>query len=72
MWPARKPAVLLTAIARPKTPANRNTSGRECKQIAFDHQKSADLHIDLPVVAAVVAFELSLRMVEPLTDLRAT
>jgi hypothetical protein len=30
-----------------KTPT-RNTPGRACNQIAFDHQKTVDLHIDLP------------------------
>jgi hypothetical protein len=33
--------------------ASRRTSDRACKQIAFDHQKSIDLHIDQPVLAAV-------------------
>ena len=28
-----------------------SNSGRECKQIAFDHQKSIHLNVDLPVVA---------------------
>ncbi|HEY7304395.1 MAG TPA: hypothetical protein VH601_09790 [Bryobacteraceae bacterium] len=31
----------------------KNSSGRDCKQIAFDHQKGIDLHFDLPVVAVV-------------------
>src|SRR5947209_5574323 len=30
-------------------------SGHECKEIAFDHQKSVNLHIDLPILG-VVAF----------------
>src|SRR5690242_5814699 len=29
----------------------KNSTGRECNQIAFDHQKGLDLHFDLPVVA---------------------
>jgi hypothetical protein len=29
----------------------KNGSGRECNQIAFDHQKGLDLHFDLPVIA---------------------
>ncbi len=29
-------------------------SQRECKQIAFDHHKSLDFHIDLPIVAVVI------------------
>jgi hypothetical protein len=28
-----------------------NSSVRDCKQIAFDHQKGIDLHFDLPVIA---------------------
>jgi hypothetical protein len=35
-----------------KTPAPQN-SKRECQQIAFDHQKSVDFQIDLPIAAAV-------------------
>jgi hypothetical protein len=37
-----------------KTKASaKSNSGRECSQIAFDHQKSIHLHIDLPVVAVL-------------------
>lgn len=36
-----------------KKEPGKNSSGRECKQIAFDHQKAFDLHFDLPVVAVV-------------------
>jgi hypothetical protein len=32
------------------TPTRQNSS-RECKQIAFDHQKSVNLHIELPIIA---------------------
>jgi hypothetical protein len=38
-------------------------SGRDCKQIAFDHQKGIDLHFDLPVVA-VERIALPVRNVE--------
>jgi hypothetical protein len=33
-----------------KTPTPQN-SNRDCKQIAFDHHKSLDLHMDLPAMA---------------------
>jgi hypothetical protein len=45
-----------------KAPA-KNSSGRDCKQIAFDHQKGIDLHFDLPSVA-VERIALPLRTVE--------
>ena len=47
----------------PKTPSHH--SDRECKQIAFDHQRSIDLHIDLPAIA-VVKIELPARKVDAL------
>ena len=53
-----------------KTPTQKN-SGRECKQIAFDHQKSVDLHIELPVVAVVPA-ALPLPLVETIAAWRGT
>ncbi len=30
--------------------ADKSSSTRECKQVAFDHQERIDLHVDLPVV----------------------
>ena len=36
-----------------KKPPTKQDPGRECNQIAFDHQESIDHHIDLPVVVAV-------------------
>ncbi|HEY6989551.1 MAG TPA: hypothetical protein VH369_14250 [Bryobacteraceae bacterium] len=30
---------------------DQNSRGRDCKQIAFEHQKGIDLHFDLPMVA---------------------
>jgi hypothetical protein len=47
-----------------KSPTQKD-SERECKQIAFDHQKSVDLHIDLPMVA-VVTVDLPLPSVQSL------
>jgi hypothetical protein len=67
MWPAAKTCCSPDGHCKTKTPAQpKQNSGRECKRIAFDHQKSTDLHIDLPV-AGFVAFDFSLRTVERLT-----
>ncbi|MGA7238276.1 MAG: hypothetical protein WBY44_21500 [Bryobacteraceae bacterium] len=33
-----------------KTPPTKQNPGRACAQIAFDHHKSIDHHIDLPIV----------------------
>jgi hypothetical protein len=52
-----------------KTPPSQN-SDRECKQIAFDHHKSVDLHIDLPIVT-VVKIELPVPTIEALEHWRA-
>jgi hypothetical protein len=35
-----------------KSPTKQNP-GRECTQIAFDHHKSIDHHVDLPLVGTV-------------------
>jgi hypothetical protein len=59
----RKAVALRTVNAKTKTPQPAKSS-RECKQIAFDHQKSLDLHIDLPVVA-IVAASLPVPVFEP-------
>ena len=45
-----------------KVPAPQSSDGK-CKQIAFDHQKSVDLHIELAIVA-VVNIDLPARAVE--------
>jgi hypothetical protein len=41
----------------------KQSSGRECNKIAFDHHKSVDHHIELPVIAAV-AVDVPLRAFE--------
>ena len=64
MWPGAKTCCAPNGHCKKKTPAQKN-SGRECKQLAFDHQKSVDLPIDLPVVA-VRAPDLPLLTVEPI------
>jgi hypothetical protein len=47
-----------------KTPLSQK-SDRECNQIAFDHHKSIDFHIDLPAVV-VAKIELPVATVETL------
>ena len=68
MWPGAKGCCSPNGHCKTKTPAPQN-SKRECKQIAFDHQKSVDLHIDLPVIAAV-KIDLRSRTVEAFGDWR--
>ena len=51
-----------------KTPPSHN-SDRECKQIAFDHHKTVDFHIDLQVFA-VVKIEMPMPMIEALEHWR--
>ena len=70
MWPGVKSCCAPDGHCKTKPPTQQDP-GRECKQIAFDHQKSVDLHIDLPVVA-IVALDLALRTVEPLVALHST
>jgi hypothetical protein len=36
-----------------KKPPTKQNPGRECSQIAFDHHKSIDHHIELPLIAVV-------------------
>jgi hypothetical protein len=45
-----------------KAPTQQNSS-RGCQQIAFDHHKSVDFHIDLPALAAA-KIELPLHTIE--------
>jgi hypothetical protein len=35
-----------------KQPPTKQNPGRECTQIAFDHHKMIDHHIELPIIAA--------------------
>jgi hypothetical protein len=48
-----------------KTKTAAQSSKRECNQIAFDHHKSVDVHMELPIIA-VVKIELPVRTVEGL------
>lgn len=63
MWTAAKGCCSPDGHCKTKTPPKQN-SGPECKQIAFNYQKSVDLHIDLPVIAVVV-LDPPLRAFEP-------
>jgi hypothetical protein len=65
MWPGAKGCCAPDGKCKTKTPPSSQTR-RECKQIAFDHQKSVDFHVDLPVVA-MTASDTPLRMTTPLT-----
>jgi hypothetical protein len=65
MWPGAKSCCAPDGHCKTKAPTQEN-AGRECKQIAFDHQKSVDLQIDLPAVASVY-FPLPPRPVENLS-----
>jgi hypothetical protein len=64
MWPGAKSCCSPSGHCKTKTPSSQN-SNRECQQIAFDHHKSVDLHIELPLIA-VVDIELPVRRVEAL------
>jgi hypothetical protein len=46
-----------------KKPPTKQNPGRECTQIAFDHHKAIDHHIELPFIAAV-AMDVPLRVVD--------
>jgi hypothetical protein len=49
MWPGVKSCCGANGQYKNKK-TQQSQTGRECKQIAFEHQKSLDLHIELPVV----------------------
>jgi hypothetical protein len=69
-WPNAKGCCAPDGHCKTKTPAEKD-SGRECKQIAFDHQKSVDLHIDLPV-SAISVFDLAPRTLDPFATWHGT
>lgn len=51
MWPGAKSCCSPDGHCKTKTPPQ--NSDRECKQIAFDHHKSVDIHIELPIVNVI-------------------
>jgi hypothetical protein len=52
MWSAAKGCCSPNGHCKTKSLPQQQTN-RECKQIAFEHQKSLQVHVDLPVIAAV-------------------
>jgi hypothetical protein len=53
MWPGAKSCCSPGGHCKTSKIPGKQSPDRPCNQIAFDHQKSVDLHIDLPVVAIV-------------------
>ena len=66
MFPGAKGCCDPSGHCKSKAPA-KHAPDRDCKQIAFDHQKSLDLHIDLPVASAL-AFDAPALTVEPVIE----
>jgi hypothetical protein len=53
MWPGAKSCCSPNGHCKTKKSPTKQSPGRECTQTAFDHHKSIDHRIDLPLVAAV-------------------
>jgi len=53
MWPGAKSCCAPNGHCKTKKTPTKQVPGRECTQIAFDHHKTIDHHIDLPAIAAV-------------------
>lgn len=53
MWAGTKSCCSPDGHCKTKTPSSPQKPNRECKQIAFDHQKVFDYHMDLPVITTV-------------------
>lgn len=53
MWPGAKSCCKLNGQCKTKVPASPQKPNRECKQIAFEHQKRVDHNVDLPMIAVV-------------------
>ena len=70
MWPGAKSCCAPDGHCKTKAPTQKN-AGRDCKQIAFDHQKSVDFNVDLPA-AAIVHFDLPLRTLQAVAAWRGT
>jgi hypothetical protein len=66
MWPGAKGCCAPDGHCNTKKAPTNQAADRECKQIAFEHQKSIDRHIDLPVIAAVTV-DLPIHPVEALS-----
>lgn len=66
MWPGAKSCCSPNGYCKTKTPTPQNAK-RECKQIAFDHQRSVDLHVELTIIG-VAGIDSPIRTVEPFED----
>ena len=64
MWPGVKSCCSANGQCKTKK-TQASQTGRECKQIAFEHQKSVDLHVDLAAVA-ISPSDVLTRVAEPL------
>jgi hypothetical protein len=62
MWPGVKSCCKPDGHCKTKPPTKQNRTP-ECKQIAFEHQKSVDLHIELSVLPSIKV-DLPVRTVE--------
>ena len=65
MWPGVKSCCTPNGHCKTKTPRSSQTA-RNCKQMAFEHQKSIDFHVDLPLIS-IVASDLQSQTFEPFT-----
>ena len=65
MWPNVKSCCGANGRCKTKKSQDSQTT-RECKQIAFEHQKSVDLQVDLPIIGAPPP-DLLPRIAEPFT-----
>jgi hypothetical protein len=63
MWPGAKSCCSPDGHCKTKKAPAKQDPGRECKQLAFDHQKAIDHHIGLPVIAAI-AVDMPIHTVE--------
>ncbi len=63
MWPSAKTCCGANGQCKTKK-SQQSQSTRECKQIAFEHQNSLQIHVDLPVTA-VHASDFLPRIAEP-------
>jgi hypothetical protein len=64
MWPGAKSCCSPNGHCKKKAPTPPGKASRECKQIAFDHQKTLDHQIELPMIA--VRIDLPLGAIEGL------
>jgi hypothetical protein len=66
MLPGAKTCCAPSGHCKTKLPTSQK-SGSDCKQIAFEHQKSVDFHFDLPVIATI-SFDAPVRFSQLVTE----